>query len=177
MKFLLDTDVKVASASLITDGSAKLPGKNNGLVAAVAIGPESNLSKNQRFTFEGLPSTTYFAVNDTSFTGGNKKQIQTVAKKDREDLLDTILNKARKEIPSIKVSSGEIVTSSLSRVDFNKTDFSKEIGEESNKLSLKATVAVTHFLYDKNSFIDKALGVDAVLEAVFKALTELNLLS
>ena len=44
-----------------------------------------------------------------------------------------------------------------SKVDFSKTDFSKELGEESNKLSLKATVSSTHFLYDKNSFNDKAL--------------------
>ena len=157
LKFLLDTDIKVASASLTTDGSAKLPGKNSGTLTAVVIGPENNLSKSQRFNFEDLPSTTYFAVNDASFTGGSKKQIQTVAKKDQEDLKKTILNKAKKEIPSIKALSGEIAASSLSGVDFSKMDFSKELGEESSKLSLKATVAATHFLYDKNIFINKAL--------------------
>ncbi|MEK7633351.1 MAG: hypothetical protein AAB437_00715 [Patescibacteria group bacterium] len=157
LKFLLDSDVKVASSSLAADGSAKLPGKNNGSVTAAVIGPESNLTKGQRFTIESLPATTYFAINDTAFTGGNKKQIQTVAKKDQEDLKEIILNKAKKEISSIKVLSGEIVASSLSRVDFSKTNFSKEIGEESSKLSLRATVAATHFIYDKNNFVDKAL--------------------
>ena len=43
------------------------------------------------------------------------------------------------------------------KVDFNKTIFSKEIGEESNKLTLKATVYNTQYLYSKKLFIDKVL--------------------
>ena len=157
LKFLLDNDVKVASSSLAADGSAKLPGKSNGTVTAAVIGPESNLGKSQRFTFEGLSSTTYFAINDASFSGGNKKQIQTVSKKDQEDLKGTILSKAKKNIPSIKVLPGEIAATSLSEVNFSKEIFSKEIGEESGKLSLTATVSASHYLYDKNIFVGKII--------------------
>lgn len=157
LKFLLDSDVKVASSSLAADGSAKLPGKNNGSVTASVIGPESNLNKGQRLSIEGLPSTTYFAINEAAFSGGNKKQIQTVSKKDQDDLKTIILSKAKKNIPSIKVLSGEITATTLSNVDFSKMIFSKEIGEESSKLGLTATVMATHYLYEKNNFLEKAL--------------------
>ena len=154
LKFVLESEVKIASAT--GDASSPLPSTAKVSVVAGEIGEEYNLTANTKFTIEGK-SKNLLAKNETALTGGSKKQIQTVAKKDQENLLDTILNKAKKEIPSIKVLPDEIAASSLSRVDFSKTDFSKELGEESNKLSLKATVAATHFLYDKNSFTDKAL--------------------
>ncbi|MFA6017301.1 MAG: hypothetical protein WC744_04420 [Patescibacteria group bacterium] len=157
LEFILDTDVKVASSSLTTDGSAKLPGKNSGTTTAGQIGPEGNLSKGQRFAFDGLSSSTYFAVNDSAFSGGSKKQIQTVAKKDQEDLKTTIISKAKKQIPSIKVSPDEAIASSLSEVSLTKTNFSKEVGEESSKITLQSTVNTTQYLYDKKSFIDKVL--------------------
>src|SRR3989338_6624538 len=157
LKFLLDSDVKVASASIAVDGSAKLPGKNTGTVTATIIGQEGNLSKSQRFVFDGLSSSTFFAINEAAFSGGTKKQVQTVAKKDQDDLKATILRKAKTAIPSIKVLPGEIIVSSLSKVDFSKINFSKEIGEEGSSLTLKATVSVTQFLYDKNFFVDKVL--------------------
>lgn len=158
-EFILDTDIKVASSSLTTDGSAKLPGKNNGTVTASQIGPEGNLSKGQRFSFDGLSSSTYFAVNETAFSGGSKKQIQTVSKKDQDDLKNIIINKAKKEIPSIKLLPDEAIVTSLSKVDFNKISFSKEIGEESSKLTLQGSVNTTQLLYDKKIFLDKVLTI------------------
>jgi hypothetical protein len=157
LEFILDSEVKVASSSLTADGSAKLPGKNTGTVTAAQIGPEGNLPKSQRFTFDGLSLTTYFAVNESAFSGGSKKQIQTVSKKDQEDLKTIIINKAKKEIPSIKVLTNEAVASSISEVDLSKIIFSKEVGEESSKLTLQATVDTTQYLYDKNLFINKIL--------------------
>lgn len=157
LSFVLDTDVKVASSSLTADGSAKLPGKNSGSVTASQIGQEGNLSKSQRFSFDGLSSTTFFAVNDSAFSGGSKKQIQTVAKKDQDNLKAAIINKAKNKIPSIKAQSYETVAASLSETDFSKIIFSKEIGEESSKLSLQATVNTTQYLYNKKIFLDKIL--------------------
>ncbi|EKE15188.1 MAG: hypothetical protein ACD_12C00116G0008 [uncultured bacterium] len=157
LQFLLDTDIKVASSSLTADGSAKLPGKSSGAVTAGQIGVESNLSKSQRFSFDGLSSSVYFAVNESAFTGGSKKQIQTVSKKDQDDLKTSVINKAKKEIPSIKVLPDEVIASSLSKVDFDKLSFSKEIGEESEKLTLQGTVNTTQYLYNKKLFLDKVL--------------------
>ncbi len=153
-KFVLESEVKIASAT--GDASSVQPATAKVSVVAAEIGEEYNASANTKFAIEGK-SKNLLAKNEAALTGGSKRQIQTVAKKDQEDLLGIILNKAKKEIPSIKVSSGEIAAQSLSTVDFSKTDFSKEIGEESNKISLKATVSTTNFLYDKNIFTSKVL--------------------
>lgn len=157
LNFILDSEVKVASSSLTADGSAKLPGKNTGAVTAAQIGPESNLAKSQRIAFDGLSSSTYFAVNESSFTGGSKKQIQTVSKKDQDDLRIAVMNKAKKEIPSIKVLPNEAIASSISEVILSKIVFSKEVGEEGSKLTLQATADTTQYLYDKDSFINKVI--------------------
>lgn len=157
LNFILDSEVKVASSSLTADGSAKLPGKNTGAVTAAQIGTESNLPKSQRFAFDGLSSSTFFAVNEAAFTGGSKKQIQTVSKKDQDDLRTVITNKAKKEIPSIKVLPNEAVASSISEVVLSKIVFSKEVGEEGSKLTLQATADTTQYLYDKDSFINKVI--------------------
>ncbi len=154
LKFVLESEVKIASAT--GDASSLQPATNKVSVVAEGIGEEYNLSPNTKYSIEGK-SKNLLAKNETALTGGSKKQIQTVAKKDQEDIKEIVLNKAKKEIPSIKVSSSEVIASSLSKVYFSRTDFSKELGEESSKLNLKATVSVTHFLYDKNGFINKAL--------------------
>jgi hypothetical protein len=156
-EFILDTEVKVASSSLTTDGSAKLPGKSTGTVIAAQIGPESNLSKSQRFTFDGLAAATYFAVNDSALSGGSKKQIQTVSKKDQENLKTLILNKAKNKVPTIEILPEEVVASTISETEFIKTLFSKEVGEESSKLTLQATVSTTQYLYNKKLFTDKII--------------------
>ena len=156
-EFILDSEVKVASSNLTADGSAKLPGKSAGTVTATQIGPESNLSKSQRFTFDGLAPATFFAVNDSAFSGGSKKQIQTVAKKDQENLRTLVLNKAKNKIPTIEILPEEAVASTISETELTKTIFSKEVGEESSKLSLQAAVSTTQYLYNKKLFTDKII--------------------
>ncbi|HEX7543090.1 MAG TPA: hypothetical protein VF385_03340, partial [Patescibacteria group bacterium] len=118
-----------------------------------------------KFAIEGR-SKNLLAKNDSALSGGRKKQIQTVAKKDQNDLKSIILNKAKKEIPSIKVLPDESIASSLSEVNLNKIIFSKEVGEESNKLTLQAIVDTTQYLYNKKSFTDK---VSAQLEPEVKS--------
>jgi len=154
LKYALESEVNVASAT--GDASSSQPSTSKVSVIAAEIGEAYNLAASTKFTIDGK-SKNLLAKNDSALTGGSKKQIQTVSKKDREDLKTVIINKAKKEIPSIKVLPNEAIASSLSEVDFNKINFSKEVGEESSKLTLQATVDTTQYLYNKNLFIDKVL--------------------
>jgi hypothetical protein len=154
IKFALDTDVKVASSSLASDGSAKLPGKNNVSVTAAAIGPEGNLGKGSRFTITDLPSNTYFAISESAFTGGSKKTVRTVSTADQDKLETAVLNSAKKQVSLPKGSSGSLITE-LTKITLAETVFSKEIGEESNSVSLNAKAMTTFYLYEKNELLDK----------------------
>ncbi len=149
ISFTLDSDVKVASASLSPDGSSMLSGAGNVKVTATTIGPEGNLDKGTRFTIEGLSNTTYFAVSDSSFSGGTKKEAQTVAEKDTENLKTMALKQA--PIPQTRDS----LIPSLTKTSLENLVFSKEIGEEAISISLKAKVDSTYYLYDKDEMLDK----------------------
>ncbi|MFZ6035027.1 MAG: hypothetical protein ACOYUB_02680 [Patescibacteria group bacterium] len=155
-KFAFDTDVKVASSSLASDGSAKLPGKNNVTVTAVSIGPEGNLAKGTRFTIADLPKGTYFAINESAFTGGSKRSVRTVSSADQDKLEEAILNAAKKQASLPKGASGSMI-SSLTKTTLTETSFSKEIGEEGNSVGLTAKARTTFYLYDKNELVDKIL--------------------
>ncbi|MEK7109913.1 MAG: hypothetical protein AAB876_01710 [Patescibacteria group bacterium] len=154
LKYFLESEVKVASAT--GDASSPQPSTIKVTVVATEIGEGYNLTAGTKFIIGGK-SNNLLAKNDSALLGGSKKQIQTVSKKDQEDLRTAIVNKAKKEIPSIKVLPDEAIASFLSATDFNKTIFSKEIGEESSKLTLQATVYTTQYLYNKKLFIDKIL--------------------
>ncbi len=156
--FTLDIDVKVASSSLAVDGSAKLPGKNSVKVTAAAIGPESNLNKGKRFSITDLPVGTYFAIADNALTGGTKKTVRTVAKKDTQDLKALIMEKAKKDQPKLTaISAADRIISPLSEIDLQNLDFSKEVGEEADNINLKAKAESTYYLYDKNELINNLI--------------------
>jgi len=148
--FLFDEDIKVASASLTTDGSAKLPGKTKLKVTAAQIGVDSNLTKGQTFKIEDLDSDIYFAKNEADFSGGSKKQITTVSKQDLDNLESTLLKKAKnQQLSEIKLDSDKKSINQLTTTEITQTNYSKEIGEEANQITLTAKVKTTLFVYNK----------------------------
>jgi len=153
-KFILDSDVKVASSSLTSDGSAKLPGKNTVSVTASSIGPEGNLAKGQRFKISDLPITSYFAINEAVFTGGTKKQVRTVSSKDQEDLETAILVKAKKMLKTPDNIKDYELINNLTKTTLSNSIFSKEVGEEGDKLSLKTNVISEFYGVNKKEILD-----------------------
>lgn len=149
LQFVLDTEVKVASSTLTADGSAKLPGKNIGSITAVNLGPEGNLSKNQRFKIGDLPVNNFFAINDEPLTGGSKKEIRTIAKADQDKLEKSTLDEAKKQMKIPHLSKEEVIISSLSEINLTSVKFSKEVDEEGNSLTLNSKAEITHFFYNK----------------------------
>ncbi|OGK52262.1 hypothetical protein A2970_01870 [Candidatus Roizmanbacteria bacterium RIFCSPLOWO2_01_FULL_44_13] len=152
LNFLTDTEVKVASSSIASDGSAKLPGKNNAGVTAEAIGPEGNLAKGSRFTIEGLSNSLYFAINESALSGGTKKTVKTVAAEDQEKLEAAVLAAAKKQIKTPGGARGEIL-STLTETEISQASFSREVGEEAQEVGIDADVETTFYLYDKDKLL------------------------
>jgi len=153
--FSLDDEVKVASASLTTDGSAKLPGKAKVKITAVEIGADSNLVKGQTFKIEELDPEVYFAKNESDFSGGSQKQITTVSEKDIDDLDTDVVNKAKKEkISNFNLKPEEKIISQLTTTEIAEKNYSKEVGEEANSVTLTAKVETTVYTYKKTTLLD-----------------------
>lgn len=158
--FTLDSDVSVASASETLSGSeiVKQAGKTKTSITADVLGPESNLEKGKRFKIADEPTSRYFAVNESALTGGSKKSIRTVAKKDIDDLKKSLLEKGKKQaIDNIvkELPSGAKILNTLTEAELTSSKASKEIGEESDKVSLTVSVAATYYYYDDTAMKEK----------------------
>ena len=156
LEFTLDEEVKVASASVLPDNSAKLPGKSKAKMTASKIGSDSNLAKGQKFSIGSLSINTYFALNEAAFSGGTKKEVKTVSKTDLEDLKTVLLAEAKKDLTAkIKKSlkTNEKLFESLTEYEFKSQTFSREVGEEASDLNLKAKVTASYYLYDNRELL------------------------
>jgi hypothetical protein len=142
--YTLEDEVKVEAAKIAED-MAKIPGKNKGQIKASNIGAEYNVEKGKKFKVE---NTSYFGINETAISGGSKKTIKVVAKKDWEELKAEALKQAQQQKNSlIKLAPGEKVIDDLIAIDLDNLQYSKEIGEEGDNLSLTAKTIVTVYYY------------------------------
>ena len=166
LKFTTDDEVKVASSTLASDASAKLPGKSKVKVTAQDIGTESNVDKSKRFKIADLSQSIYFAMNDAFLSGGTRKAVRTVSSRDQEDLKASLLQKAKnQQKQEILKAQNKQVTLLDSLMDFQLTDikFSKELGEEGENLSLQAKVVARYYYFDTlliKEVLKKEVGKD-----------------
>jgi hypothetical protein len=161
LSFVLDSDVKVASASVSADGST--PGKGKGTVTASVIGTESNLAKGQRFRIDDLSSTVYYAINDEAFSGGTKKTVHIVSKKDADDLKSSVLQKAKNGSSSqgnAEEHAGSHLLETLTQTDISEPIFSKQIGDQADTVSIQSKVVTSSYYVSDSqvkSYIQESL--------------------
>ncbi len=156
LKFVTDKAVTVASASGdIFSGTN--PGKADVTVTAEKFGTNYNLPSSTKFSVEG--SSGVAAKNDKAFSGGTKKEVKVVAKKDQDklvsDLQKQLEGEAKADIQK-KAESGAIVLPNFISVDFNKKSFSKDIDDEATEVSLTTTINYKGVSYKKSDILSFA---------------------
>ena len=151
--FTMDSDVSVASASAGPDYSI-VPGKQSVSVTAEGYGPEYNLDTGIEFQIANFSTSTYVAKNDDAFSGGTKRDIQVVSRKDqttlRDDLIATIKERAKTEIES--QANGRTTFLETMTVKTTKETFSAQMGEEASTFSLALTADVAALAIDEAVF-------------------------
>lgn len=152
LKFITDKAITIASASGdIFSGTE--PGKADVTVTAEKFGTNYNLPSNTKFTVEG--NSAVAAKNDKAFSGGTKKEVKVVAKKDQDKLVTALqkqLESAAKEDIQKKAEGGSVVLPNFISVEFDKKSFSKDVDDEGTEVSLTATISYKGVSY-KNSDI------------------------
>lgn len=159
--FTLDADVTIGAASIDSGTNETKPARTTATITAVEIGPESNIEKGKRFKIGDLSQTVFYAINDDSFKGGSKKQVQTVSKKDIDDLIKTIETKAKKSSDLQKTNTSDasfLPIEQLSQITLSQVDATKEVGEEASSVELTATVEKESYLYDDKAVKDNILN-------------------
>ncbi|OGK33302.1 hypothetical protein A3F57_05165 [Candidatus Roizmanbacteria bacterium RIFCSPHIGHO2_12_FULL_36_11] len=159
LKFNLDQDVKVASASVVTisGGIVKQPGKTKTNLTALEIGPQNNLGSGKQFKIDDLLTSLYFGINENAFSGGTKKEVKTVSAKDMEELRKSIQEQGKRQKldqQDTKKNLDKKVLTDLIEFVLTEEKFGQELGEESDKLTLKSKVKATIYLYEEKELKD-----------------------
>lgn len=122
LKFATDAEVTVASASGTIESTVS--GKANVNVTAADFGPEYNLEAGVEFQTGDFSKSIYAARNDAAFSGGTKKDVAVVAKKDVSDLRNDLLTQLKEE------SAAEIKNQADGKRVFVETLTAKPIEEK-----------------------------------------------
>lgn len=149
LEFTLDSDVTIASAS--ARGNTVEAQTKEASVTAAAIGEDYNIAAEKTLSVAGAPSRTT-AVSKGAFSGGKKEELRTVATKDIDSLEDRVLKKGKEgsnaEI-SRNLKSNEKLIENLTEVVVDSSEYSGEVGEEADEVSITAKVNIEYYVYDE----------------------------
>lgn len=154
--FILDKDVRVAAASGDIFTGTK-PGTADALVTAKELGTEGNIPSGTRFTISS--TSTLAARNDSAFSGGTKKDVTVVAKKDldklREDIIESVQANAQEKLLS-EAQNGETVLPVVGDATLENVKFDKKEGDEAAKVTLTANVVFIGLAYENTQLEEYA---------------------
>lgn len=157
LKFTLDEDVSIASAS--DTGEGLTFGKSNAKITATLIGPESNLASGTNLAFKDFPDSSYTAKALTGLSGGTSREVSSIAKDDQDNLETTLkdeLHALAKQKLILKIQPGEkLLDGSISTTVVTKK-FSGEVGSEAKEVSLSMTLKITSYSFREEQLSDLA---------------------
>ncbi len=149
LDFVTNGDVSVASAS--GDATSSKPGTVSVGVTAKNIGSEYNLPSGAKFSIDGVSSSILAAKNDSAFSGGSKKVVTVVAKKDTDTLIEDLtkqLEGKAKDALKDKAGEGQQILPVFIETTLSKKSFDNDVGDEASKVTLNGTVTFTTFSYN-----------------------------
>lgn len=156
LAFVLDKDVSVASASGDIFSGTK-PGTAQVAVTAKVLGTEYNLPSNTKFTVEG--TNTLAAKNEQPLSGGTKKDLTVVAKKDVDKLTEELTKqnegKAKGSLEK-KIGSDAKILPFFLDVTIKKKEFNKKVEEEAKEVKLTGVIEYTGAFYKNTDLVDFA---------------------
>lgn len=143
MLFTLDTSVTIDQAAPGADYTI-IPGKAKVAVTSESFGPEYNLAAGTEFQIANYSKSTYVAKNEAGFAGGTKKEIATVSKKDKSELLAGLIDEIKSE------SQNELTGQNQDKKIFSETievkpikeNYSVDAGTEAESVSLSLDASV-----------------------------------
>lgn len=143
LKFTLDSDVTLASASASDPTVPPVFGKADVNVSASDIGPEGNLGVGQIFTVSDLTTDQYAAKNSVAFSGGTSREISVISRIDQDNLLTSaqaqLAEKAKKDLLG-KLQSGENLFEQTLTGTITQKKFDKEVAQEGTEVNLDLTM-------------------------------------
>ncbi|QQG40909.1 MAG: baseplate J/gp47 family protein [Candidatus Levyibacteriota bacterium] len=167
LKFALDETVKIASSSGLSDVKTI---KTN--VVAEDIGKEYNLPSGTKFTIDDFGSSEVEAKNDAAFSGGSKKEVMVVSKKDVEKAIEEITKnleeKAKKSMEE-KIDQKNKLLPVIVNSEFSQKSLDKKVGEETETFTIAGNINYNGISYpdDELQKLSKELLKEKTIDDAF----------
>lgn len=148
LEFITLDSVTVASTSSFSTNFSNTKVK----VEASTFGKEYNLPSATNFTVKGFPTSSFFAKNDSAFSGGTKKETTVVSEKDIDELEASLITDLEKKAIAAARSKNpdvEFLTVNLSYEFADKT-VDKKVGDEAANVSIDGNVKFNLGYYEKS---------------------------
>lgn len=164
--FLTREEVFLEAAKIDVDedyNQVTTPSRKTVGVVAADIGADYNLSANQEFEVDDFIKDDFVAKNEAAFSGGSSRKVRVVAEEDQESLrgrLLALINSRGEEELAKQLSSEEKLISQSLEVDLKEENFSHDLGEETEELSLTVKADLAGLAYqekDLNYLIEELL--------------------
>lgn len=159
LRFLLDQDLTTKGVATHSADETVAPSKADVSVTAAQIGKESNLPSGTKFIVSTFDTSEIVAKNDNPFSGGTKKEVTVASKNDvatlEEELPKKLEQKAKEDLGKKILADQEILPAFISQTLTNKK-IDPNVGEQGDKVTLKATVTYQSIAYKKNDIIELA---------------------
>ncbi len=166
-KFSLDSEVSIpASHQESSDpGSPIIPGQKDTDVTAEDIGSGYNIDKSTSLSISKYKKSVLEAKSKEDFKGGKADTVKVVSETDRTDLSKKLSDQstagAEIALKSKMFSPNKLVPGSV-QISVTTDSFSNKVGDETEKITLDQTAAVTGLSYSEtelntllNNLIDK----------------------
>lgn len=147
IEFLLDQAVEVPAAE--EKDSGRDYGKAEVTVTANDIGSEANFNKETKFRVDEYFDDKFSATALDNFSGGSSREVRVVAEVDLNRLLETLKDKLAKEanLELEQASQDGVYLVPTGKTKVIKSDFSAELGDETESLSLDLTLEIEAVKY------------------------------
>ncbi|MBU1000177.1 baseplate J/gp47 family protein, partial [Patescibacteria group bacterium] len=152
IKFTLDTNVVIASASASDSGISFGKLAINPTVTAVAIGADGNISSGTDMAVAGYSSDKLMAKSEGNFFGGTSKDVTVVSSEDTQRLLAKLSSELRQQSQQKlqeKYPDKKILQEALSE-NIVKKSYNKNINDQANEFSLNMTISYKGTAFEDN---------------------------
>jgi len=159
--YKLDADVQLPPATVDTVSGTKLASKKTANASATFIGTDGNIEKGKQLEIEDYSSSLYYALTDSSFTGGTQQTVSIVSEDDIDKLNDLVTEVAKQASESAKSgASGHLITlDDISTVDTEELSYSSALGEVASVIRAEGRVKAVLYTIQKKELNDKLRGI------------------
>lgn len=179
-KFELINSIQVPPAVIDYNSGTMNFGQVKTSISASDIGPEYNISKDTALTFKDFSETALIVKSNTTFAGGTKEQVRAVSQQDKTNadsqLSKNLADSANEKISEELNNASNIIKETV-QVKKSKTDFNREIDEQTDQLTATAdstvsvfvinpdikTKIINQFLSEETGFSDSTIDPDSFI--------------